>query len=608
MRETGNTFSRRCAVCAMAAGVAFGAAAIARPAFGDNQEISNETAMVVPHLGAPGVVSNVALPQPLSPSDAVRARRIFADQAHGRVADAQYQTGQLDNTLLLGPILADRHLGPFQHSTVAELESWLANYGNQPDAAAIRNLLIQRLPKGSPTPPLVDSPHLAPSVVTNPVPQLNDGTPAGIKYLPWLDRNVASLIGNHDFAGALRLITDTPVARAYGALLRTDVARGLLATGQNAEAARIAEQAWNEPEPGNRVGEAAYIAGLAEWRQGKIGNARSLFSDAATAELSTQAQQSAAGWWAARAASRIGDLDAADRWLQRAASSGSTFYGLIARRFLGWPVGLIPGPQTLSQPDLDALAATQRGQRAFALLQVGQVWRAEQELRFLWPEVKDNAALRRAMLLVAQRAGLNGLAAEIADRIQRAEGIPNQDFHFQVPPLHPDGGFRLNPALLYGITRAESNFASGAVSPAGALGLMQLTPQTARAVAKTRSVSYRTLQDPGYNLKLGQLWLESLASDPHIDGNLIALLASYNCGVGSFIGWSKQIQTDDPLLFIESIPVNQTRQFVERALSYTWLYAARLGLPAPSLDALAAGSFPSFRSHADIATLLVSFH
>jgi soluble lytic murein transglycosylase len=607
MRETGNTFSRRCAVWAMAAGVAFGAGATAPPAFGDNQEINNQTAMVVPHLVAPGVLSNVALPQPLSPSDAAGVRRIFADQAHRRMADAEYQTGLLDSTLLLGPILADRYLGPFHHSTVGELEAWLANYGGQPEATAIRNLLMQRLPKGSLAPQPVDTPYLAPTVVTDPVPQLNDGTPPEIRHLPWLDRAVAGRLGNHEFAAALRLIADTPVSRDYGALLRAQVARGLFAAGQDAEAAQVAEYASNEPEPGNRVGEAAFIAGLAEWRMGRISAARRNFSDAATAELATQAEQSAAAWWAARAASRQGDLDAADRWLTRAASSGPTFYGLIARRFLGWPVGLIPGPQTLSESDLDALAATRRGQRAFALLQVGQISRAERELRFLWPEVRGDAALRRAMLLVAQHAGLTSLAAEITDRIQRAEGIPNQDFQFQVPPLRPEGGFRFNPALLYGITRAESNFDSAAVSPAGALGLMQLTPQTAQVVAKTHFVSYRTLQDPGYNLKLGQLWLESLASDPNIDGNLIALLASYNCGLGNFISW-RQIHTEDPLLFTESIPIAQTRQFVERALTYTWLYAARLGLPAPSLDALAGGSFPSFRSPTDVATLLVRFH
>ncbi len=51
---------------------------------------------------------------------------------------------------------------------------------------------------------------------------------------------------------------------------------------------------------------------------------------------------------------------------------------------------------------------------------------------------------------------------------------------------------------------------------------------------------------------------------------------------------------DDPLLFIEAIPVDETRRFVERALTYTWIYAARLHVPAPSLDDMAAGQFPRF--------------
>ncbi len=64
-------------------------------------------------------------------------------------------------------------------------------------------------------------------------------------------------------------------------------------------------------------------------------------------------------------------------------------------------------------------------------------------------------------------------------------------------------------------------------------------------------------------------------------GDLLRLLASYNAGPGNFARWVSQIRdNDDPLLFIEAIPIDETRAHVPRVLTYTWIYAARLHLPA----------------------------
>ena len=73
------------------------------------------------------------------------------------------------------------------------------------------------------------------------------------------------------------------------------------------------------------------------------------------------------------------------------------------------------------------------------------------------------------------------------------------------------------------------------------------------------------------------------------------LLASYNAGPDATLHWAADLHDDnDPLLFIEAIPNDETRRFVRRTLTYTWIYAARLHLPAPSLDEMAAGAFPRF--------------
>jgi soluble lytic murein transglycosylase len=83
------------------------------------------------------------------------------------------------------------------------------------------------------------------------------------------------------------------------------------------------------------------------------------------------------------------------------------------------------------------------------------------------------------------------------------------------------------------------------------------------------------------------------------------MLAAYNSGPGSFARWSSTLHDNgDPLLFIEAIPNVETRNFVRHALTYQWLYATRMRLPARSLDELAAGAYPRFTDGDSRATVL----
>ncbi len=106
-------------------------------------ETGDQTALAVPRIGLRGA-AGVGLPQPLSPSEAVQVRRIFALQGGGSVAEAARETGRLQNDLLLGAILADRYLRG--GSSAAELADWLARFGDQPEAPVIRGLLERMAP------------------------------------------------------------------------------------------------------------------------------------------------------------------------------------------------------------------------------------------------------------------------------------------------------------------------------------------------------------------------------------------------------------------------------------------------------------------------------
>ena len=263
-----------------------------------------------------------------------------------------------------------------------------------------------------------------------------------------------------------------------------------------------------------------------------------------------------------------------------------------------------PAHPVLSEIDVDAVAATPAGRRIFALLQVGEVGRAEASLRRLWPEVQDDMALCRSIQLVAEAAGLDGLSTQLAGILESRDGLPRDGAHSPVPHLSPRHGFTVSPALIYALTRLESNFDAGAVSGAGAYGLMQLMPATAGFVLGQPgrfAGNPGALHDPGLNLQLGQLYLDALARRPGIDDDLIRLLASYNAGPTAVAGWDARER--DPLLFIEALPIGETRDYVRRALTFLWIYADRMRLPSPSLDALAAGHWPRFSDEAEPARM-----
>jgi soluble lytic murein transglycosylase-like protein len=152
--------------------------------------------------------------------------------------------------------------------------------------------------------------------------------------------------------------------------------------------------------------------------------------------------------------------------------------------------------------------------------------------------------------------------------------------------------------------RQESGFAPNARNHSGAAGLMQLMPATARSMAartgeplaKGRKNTGNALSDPGYNLMLAQEYVRMLLQDGNIKNNLILFAAAYNRGPAGVAKWQndRPEYAKDPLLFLESIPSQQSRVFVLRVMTNYWGYRQRLSQPTPDLDALAAGKWPTY--------------
>ncbi|WP_318987476.1 lytic transglycosylase domain-containing protein [Falsiroseomonas ponticola] len=509
---------------------------------------------------------------------------------------------RLDDRRLVGHVLADRWLRGHE-PPLPELLSWLTDYADHPDAPRIHAMLVRRAPRGMALPPAPAQEALADGAEV--VPEEREPATRTITRNASLDRVVRDRAGNGDDAGALAAIARARVDAPYAALLRAEVAQAMLQAGRDQDAFRIASDAAR-----NSAGTAfpGYIAGLAAWALDRPDVALAYLEHAARSEIASPAIRAGAAFWTARAAVRARRPQAYVPWMMQAAQEPRTFYGMVARRALGLPMGFAWEREIAGEGEAAAIAESAAGWRALALLQIGQRERAEAEMRALWPRVQGNAGVLRAMLLLASQAGMTDLAAQLAALSQTADGRPRDFARFPLPRLEPMLGFRVDPALLYALARQESNFDPRAVSPAGARGLLQIMPATASYVTGDNSLrgsNVSRLHDPGFSLEVGQRYVHYLARSENVNGDLIRLLASYNAGPGNLGRWLPAIRhRDDPFLFIESIPVGETRQFVQRVLAYSWIYAARLGLPSPSLDALATGRFPQFQDTQAVAAML----
>ena len=578
--------------------------------------------MAIPRVPFPGGRGDAAaLPEPLAPSEAARIRQILRMQARGDIAGATRETRLIETETMLGHamlgyVLADRHLGPHTRAGVEDLSSWLQRWPDLPDAIPVHALLMTRLPRGVPPPDRPSATMLPTPVAAGtdmprmPVPEETGTLQSGLSRNPALDRDVAEAARRRGAAGVYALFARTRgLSPGYRSLLSGEAARVLFTANRDAEAFELA--ASGARSCGHDAGLcdiaalAPYMAGLSAWRMDRPDLARPYFEQAWRAGLTTPSQRAAAAFWAARALLRSRDGGGYLPWLNRAAAERMTFYGQIARHMLGGRGGARggDGAEVLTEADIAAVAGTPEGLRAFALLQVGERPRAEAELRRLWPSVRGAPPLARALMLVADRAGMSALAGQLADLLQAADGRPREQTRFRIPRLRPDGGFRVDPAMVYALARTESNFRSETVSSAGALGIMQIMPETAEFIF--RGDGHKVdghgawvtgqLRDPAANLDLGQRYVDYLSRHEVVHGDLLRLLAAYNAGPGKFARWDEVLHDDgDPLLFIEAIPADETRAYVPRVLTYTWIYATRLRLPTPSLDELAAGIWPRF--------------
>ncbi|WP_051608930.1 lytic transglycosylase domain-containing protein [Fodinicurvata fenggangensis] len=557
------------------------------------------------------------LPKVLSASDERRYREIFTLQEAGRWSAADAVIARLGDDRLMGHVLFQRYMHPTAYrSSYRELSQWLKSYADHPGAKRVHKLAMQRRPSGDVTPPApANGGSLNLEMDSEPVQdsQVSDNRSAAVReqargLLAQIRSNVLNTrltISEKRLAkaDAQKILSRPELAQALGT-----VAHGWYFQGNLDKALALAEKATEKAW--KHAPRAHWIGGLSSWRQGRLVRARGYFVALASSPAATDNQRAAGAYWAARAALKQERPQEMSRWLRAALKYPRTFYGLMAHYALGLQPRFDFARYAPASRILESLMARPRIARAVALAQAGQEERAREEFALLEGSLSGEEV--EGVLYLADRAGVPSLAYRLADIMVGELGSDDMMGSldvglYPIPPWKPHGGFQVDRALLYAFMRQESNFQTHVSSGLGARGLMQIMPATARYLARKREslkpITGQPLDKPDINLAYAQQYLLYLMEYPSVGEDLIRLMISYNAGPGNLQKWEEQLADskgavlEDPLLFLESLPSYETRQFVRRVLTNLWIYRKRLGQIPSSLEDMASGDWPRYASY-----------
>lgn len=515
-------------------------------------------------------------------------REVFAAIRAGNWAGARAGI----NALPPGPLaaVAKAELYTAKGSPVVELpqlQAILAEAPELPNADQIARLALTR---GATSPPLVMQKRPVVSLGSAPGryrPRPVSGEPLADALRSQLDPLIKA---NAAADAEAAFLAQAPYLSANArAEMAQRVARIYYSVGHDFHARRVADH-WRAGAGGEWGSQAAWVSGLASWRLGDCNSAARAFREVAS--TATQRELSAGGYyWAARAEQSCRRPQAVQGLLKAAAASPESFYGLIARETLGTETR-IPAARPVHTATMEALPNVRR---AVELLSIGERSMAEEMLRHQGRI--GSPADHTALVEIASRLDLAGAQYWLATNGQRGAQV-EAAHRYPMPRWTPVRGWRVDRALAFAHIIQESNFRSSAVSPVGAVGLMQLMPATASSLAKSNGLGYSlsNLFDPTLNLEFGQSYIEQMRVSRATAGQLPRVIASYNAGPSPVGRWASLPKQDDPILWIESIPYWETRFYVPAVMRNLWVYDGLGNREAPSLKAIAQHRWPALPS------------
>jgi soluble lytic murein transglycosylase len=330
--------------------------------------------------------------------------------------------------------------------------------------------------------------------------------------------------------------------------------------------------------------EAEWLAGWIALRFLQDSNSAFVHFANFTSGVETPVSRARGAYWSGRAAKQSNQLALAAQWFHKGAAYPSTFYGQMAIEALGKNGKWAPPAK---EPDASDASLIFDGREFVRIVRfLNQLNESRRADPFLY-QLSRTAQSPTEKLLVAnlalevRRPNVSVRLAKLARRNHIGLGTAGYP-RLKLPNK------KVEQALAHAVIRQESEFRPEAISPAGARGLMQIMPATAKQVAREVGVKYNKgkLLEPEYNMKLGTHYLRQMIRK--YNGSYIMAVAAYNAGMHRVDRWV--IDNGDPrkanvdaVDWIEKIPFGETRNYVQRVMENLQVYRALISGGQPKL-------------------------
>lgn len=377
-------------------------------------------------------------------------------------------------------------------------------------------------------------------------------------------------------SGAIEILNNAPAASAmYDPAQwwreRHIIIRRLIETGQYARAYKLASS--HKQTEGFPQAQAEWVSGWLALRF--VNKPREAFEhfEKLYKVTNTPLSKSRGAYWSARASDKLGHSEIALEWYKVAATYPETFYGQLAAKTLGAP----------AQSDVSTAAnATYPTQdtRIKAIIWLAKAGLKNESSSFLLKlaDISKKQSQYEQLIALARDLGYDNIMIKLASELQNHTKVTLIKNLY--PAIIQDMSYAGTAewAFVNAIIRQESRFDQTAISSAGARGLMQLMPATAKEVAARNGMQHQeawlTIR-PGHNIALGSRYLLDLLA--RFDGNYAMAAAAYNAGPSRVDKWIKQF--GDPrkgeielIDWVELIPIYETRNYVQRVLEGVYVY------------------------------------
>lgn len=544
------------------------------------------------------------IPKVLSEKDVQLYRKMFRYQRAGMRDKVVSLLPKLSDGALMGHLVAERLLHPTKRASYKDLQKWLSRYSDHGPSAKIYKLANKRKPKRAS--------HKKPETLKASIARYSNPDNVSVKKdavqntskRKKMLRTLKYYRQKQYYTKSMKVLYKKSTRSLLGedtwAQVSLRLAQSMSADGYFKKTRNMANKVVTTTKM--RRTEALWLAGFSSYMLDEKKKAASYFRRLTYSVPVGSKYFSKGAFWAGKSYEEAGEKNIATVFYNIAARDVDTYYGMLSAQKENqpqkWNWKVIP---SIDKKDMKVLYKDKLIRRVIALAQIGEISLAQEELKMLNGRMPYD--MDPALLALSVRLGLPNTSMTLGYNMEERGKFYATAVYPVMRNWQPNTGYKVEKSLMHAIARQESAFKPAIKSRAGARGLMQVMPATAKYIRKKmKKPVYTTtaLNKPYINLDIGQDYVAYL--DEKLEGNLIHMVAAYNAGPGNVRKWkTRNIGNGDPIVFVERIPFKETRYYVQKVMRNYWMYQSRFGEETGALATLSQNKWPTLAKNATIS-------